>query len=301
MGGSAVVAYDNHHEQGGTMSTHTEGDVRKAVRERYARAAKEDAGCCEPSCCGDESGPDGPSGKGASRAIGYSGEDLAAIPEEADLGLGCGNPTAVASLAPGETVLDLGSGAGIDCFLAAREVGPSGRVIGVDMTPEMIERARANAATGGYENVEFRLGEIEALPVADASVDVIISNCVLNLSPAKERVLAEAFRVLKPGGRVMVSDLVSDRAVPEALAADLDAVAGCLPTQRQRYLDQFRAAGFRDVTIRDEKPYPAGYIMDDPGVRRHLEGHPEQGDELQAFAHSIAGAHFEARKPDRSA
>jgi arsenite methyltransferase len=194
-------------------------------------------------------------------------------------------------------VLDLGSGAGIDCFLAAQRVGPSGRVIGVDMTPQMIERARENAEAGNYANVEFRLGEIEALPVADSSVDVIISNCVLNLSPAKERALAESFRVLRPGGRVVISDMVSDLPVPGVLDGNLDAVAACLPALRDRYLQQLRHAGFADVRITAEKPYPSSYILSDAGVQDYLGEHSEQAAELDAFAGSIVGAHFEARKP----
>ena len=275
------------------MITRMEGEVREAVRERYARAAVEETGCCAPSCCGksDSSAPED-----ISRSIGYTDEDLAAMPAEANLGLGCGNPTAIASLAPGETVLDLGSGAGIDCFLAAQRVGPTGRVIGVDMTPEMLERARRNARDGGYANVEFRLGEIEALPVADESVDVIISNCVLNLSTAKERALAEARRVLRPGGRIVVSDMVSERPVPAVLESDLDAIAACLPTYREAYLEQFRAAGFADVRITSEKPYPASYVLADEGVQAFLTEHPDEAAELEAFAASIAGAHFEATK-----
>lgn len=230
------------------------------------------------------------------RAVGYTAEELARVPPAANLGLGCGNPTAIASLGLGETVLDLGSGAGIDCFLAAEKVGPTGRVIGVDMTVEMIERARRSAHDGGYQNVEFRLGEIEALPVADASVDVVISNCVLNLSTDKDRALSEAYRVLKPGGRIVVSDMVSERPVPRALAANLDAVAACLPTHRERYLAEFREAGFRDVRIATEKPYPVGYILEDKGVKAFLAAHPAEREELEAFAASIVGAHFEATK-----
>jgi SAM-dependent methyltransferase len=274
-------------------TTHEGGEVRQAVRERYAKAATEDTGCCAPSCCGDTASA---SPQDISREIGYTDQDLSGVPDEANLGLGCGNPTAIASLAPGETVLDLGSGAGIDCFLASRRVGPTGRVIGVDMTVEMIERARRNAETGGYDNVEFRLGEIEALPVADASVDVIISNCVLNLSAAKERALAEAHRVLKPGGRVVVSDMVSEVPVPQVLAGSLDAVAACLPTYREHYLEQFRKAGFEDVRITAEKPYPASYILAEAGVREFLAAHPGERAGLEAFAGSIAGAHFEATK-----
>ncbi len=271
--------------------SHLKEDIRQAVRDRYARAATQDQGCCGPSCCG------GGTAEASAQAVGYDEAVLQEIPSDANLGLGCGNPTALASLEAGQVVLDLGSGAGIDCFLAARQVGPNGKVIGVDMTPEMVSRARANASKGGFTNVEFRLGEIEALPVADGSVDVILSNCVLNLSPEKDRVLTEVYRVLKPGGRVVVSDLVSDRPVPGVVAGSLDAVAGCLPTDRARYLDDFRRAGFADVRITDEKAYPPDYILADEGVRAFVQGHPESRDELEAFASSISGAYFEASKP----
>lgn len=275
-------------------ATHQAEEVRQAVRERYARAATEETGCCAPSCCGDAEVAR--TTEDISKQIGYTDAELRGVPADANLGLGCGNPTAIASLAAGDAVLDLGSGAGIDCFLASERVGAMGRVIGVDMTPEMVERARANAAAGGYDNVEFRLGEIEALPVADASVDVVISNCVLNLSPAKDRALAEAHRVLRPGGRLVVSDMVSDLPVPGVLAGNLDAVAACLPTYRDRYLGQFRDAGFEDVRITAEKPYPASYLLSDPGVQEFLAAHPEQATQLEAFASSIVGAHFEGRK-----
>ena len=193
-------------------------------------------------------------------AIGYSAEQAAAIPEGANLGLGCGNPLAYANARPGETVLDLGSGAGIDCFLAAREVGPSGRVIGVDMTQAMIERARANAAKGSYSNVEFRLGEIEHLPVADASVDLVISNCVINLSPDKPQVFREVFRALKPGGRVVVSDLVLTRALPPELKQRVDLLVGCVAgaSLRDDYLRMMREAGFAEVGIAAESGYEVG-------------------------------------------
>ncbi len=273
--------------------THAAPDVMQAVRERYARAASSDAGCCEPSCCGPET-----TATDVSRSIGYSEEELAGLPADANLGLGCGNPTAIAGLGEGETVLDLGSGAGIDCFLAAKQVGAAGRVIGVDMTPEMLDRARRNATEAGFDNVEFRLGEIEALPVADETVDVIISNCVLNLSADKARVLAEAHRVLKPGGRMVVSDMVSDVPVPSLLSGNLDAVAACLPTLRASYVEEFRSAGFVDIVITRETPYPASYVMDDVGVRAHLAEHPEAESGLQHFADSIFGAVFEARRPE---
>lgn len=272
---------------------HPASEVKRAVRDRYAQAATRETACCEPSCCADG---DATAGE-ISESIGYSADQLAQLPEDANLGLGCGNPTAIASLSEGEIVLDLGSGAGIDCFLASAKVGPSGRVIGVDMTPEMLARARRNAEAGGYRNVEFRLGEIEALPVADASVDVIISNCVLNLSTDKPKVMAEAFRVLRPGGRLVVSDMVSDVPVPAVLEGNLDSVAACLPTFREVYLKQFVDAGFEQVRISEERPYPSSFILEDPGVKAHLSAHPDHESELTRFAASICGAHFEASKP----
>jgi arsenite methyltransferase len=231
-----------------------EGRTRSYVRDRYAGIARQGGSCCGPesACCGGGTTPED-----ASRRIGYSEEELRAVPEGANLGLGCGNPVAMASLAAGETVLDLGSGAGFDCFLAAREVGTGGRVIGVDMTPEMVKKARDNARRGGYGNVEFRLGEIERLPVADASVDAVISNCVINLSPAKERVFSEAYRVLRPGGRIMVSDIVLSGELPRAVAASLDAYAGCVAgaIRKEEYLRIMEAAGFRGVTVEAESRF----------------------------------------------
>lgn len=197
--------------------------IREAVRDAYGEIALADGGgCCGPSavpCCTDGS---------VSLELGYSADDLAAVPEGADLGLGCGNPGALAALQPGETVLDLGSGAGFDAFLAARAVGPTGHVIGVDMTPAMVSKARANAAAGDYPQVEFRLGEIEHLPVADATVDVIISNCAVNLSTDKPAVFGEAFRVLKPGGRLAISDVVAFADLPDDVRGDLGLYSGCM-------------------------------------------------------------------------
>jgi len=220
-----------------TKDTHT---IRAAVRERYAHIATSPtaAGCCDDGCTGDSRG-------------GYSADERASAPLGADLGLGCGNPTALAQLAEGDVVLDLGSGAGFDCFIAARAVGPAGRVIGVDMTPEMVSRARRNAETGGYDNVEFRLGEIEALPLERDTVDVILSNCVINLSPEKERVFAEAFRVLRPGGRLTVSDMVLAAPLPAGAQDDLDlhcaCVTGAVPAASVEAM--LRDAGFEAIRV----------------------------------------------------
>lgn len=232
-----------------------EAKIRKYVRARYAGIARQGGSCCDTGATCGSGIPEA-----AGRKIGYSEEDLQSAPQGANLGLGCGNPIALASLKEGETVLDLGSGAGFDCFLAAREVGPAGSVIGVDMTPEMVEKARENARKGGYGNVEFRLGEIERLPAADGSVDAVISNCVINLSTAKEKVFAEAYRVLKPGGRVMISDLVLSRSIPEAVAESLAAYAGCIAgaIRKDDYIHLLEKAGFRDVRVVQEKRFELG-------------------------------------------
>ena len=225
-----------------TETLHEKEAVHDIVRENYGKAAQEGGGCC---------GPGRPSATAAGK-LGYSSEEIAALPEGADLGLGCGNPQAIASLKPGETVLDLGSGAGMDCFLALRSVGPSGRVIGVDMTPEMLAKARANAAKVKATNVEFRLGQIEALPVADSLVDVIISNCVINLSPDKPQVFREAYRVLKPGGRVAVADIVRTAELPPEIASDLAALCGCVAgaASVDELEKMLRDAGFEGIQIR---------------------------------------------------
>ncbi|MFQ6057564.1 MAG: arsenite methyltransferase [Anaerolineae bacterium] len=229
--------------------------VKRKVREAYAniatRVARETgpASCCEPApgCCG----PDQVIGLAMAQRL-YSPQELEGLPESVtDIALGCGNPTALAGLQPGEVVLDLGSGGGIDCFLAARQVGPTGRVIGLDMTPQMIELARENARKLGTANVEFRLGEMEAMPLEDASVDVIISNCVINLSPDKDAVFAEAFRVLKPGGRLSISDIVTRGDLPEAIRNDPQAWAACVAgaLAEEVYLEKIRRAGFQGVEV----------------------------------------------------
>jgi len=226
-------------------------EIKKAVRDRYARVVMTESSCCGPasSCGGTQA-----TVKDVSKRMGYTDEDVNSVPEGSNLGLGCGNPIALASLKEGETVLDLGSGGGFDCFLAADRVGKKGKVIGVDMTPEMLGKARENADKDGYDNVEFRLGEIEALPAADNSVDVVISNCVINLSPDKLKVFQEAYRVLKPGGRLMVSDIVLLGELPDSVINSMEAYAGCVSgaMMRDEYLETIRTAGFRDVKVEGE-------------------------------------------------
>lgn len=226
------------------------GEIRSSVRATYKRIAKSGDSCCGPStspCCGPKSSPTTPT----LRDLGYDEADIEAVPRTYSLGLGCGNPVALASLREGETVLDLGCGGGFDCFLAAQRVGPSGHVIGVDMTPEMVEQARDNAKTMAASSVEFRLGEIEHLPVADASVDVIISNCVINLSPVKSDVFREAFRVLKPGGRLAVADIVAIAAMPEQLAQDKAMISSCIggAAPVQDIKGWLIEAGFEDIRV----------------------------------------------------
>jgi SAM-dependent methyltransferase len=233
------------------MKSQKNDEIRQAVRKTYgdiARTEKVGCGCAPTSCCGPENVP------GAdviSQGLGYSKEDVSGMPQGANMGLGCGNPQAIASLKPGETVLDLGSGGGFDCFLASKAVGDKGRVIGVDMTPDMISKARKNSDSGGYKNVEFRLGEIEHLPVEDNSIDVIISNCVINLAPDKREVYTDAFRVLKKGGRLAISDIVTLKPIPEALQKDIELYTGCISGALQ--LDELKSilveAGFTNIQI----------------------------------------------------
>ena len=292
---------------------------RAAVRERYARAATTGGGCCGPSndgsyadsavptsadgCCfptdaesaSPEAGP--ATAEQISCAVGYDESEISRVPEGANLGLGCGNPVALASVVPGETVVDLGSGAGFDCFLAAERVGPRGRVIGVDMTPEMVERARANAAKGGFTNVEFRLGEIEALPVPDGVVDLVISNCVLNLSGDRPRVLAEVMRVLMPGGRLMISDLVSEHAPPDFIAASKESLVGCLPVQVAEYQADLAAAGFAEVIVEPGRRYPSEHILSDPRVQQVIQREPWREGEVRDFVESIHSGTIGAVKP----
>ena len=224
--------------------------VKEFVKKRYGELAKTESSCCSSNSCGA-------SVADVAKRIGYSEEELRSIPETSSMGLGCGNPVALASVNEGETVLDLGSGGGIDAFLVAKKVGPRGKVIGVDMTPEMIDKARENAKKGNYENVEFRLGEIEHLPLEDDSVDVVISNCVINLSPDKEKVFQEVHRVLKHGGRIMISDLVTEGELPEEIRKSFDAWACCVAgaLEKSEYLETIRKVGFQDVEIVSQSTY----------------------------------------------
>ncbi len=237
-----------------------EEEVREFVKKRYGEIAKGEKSCC--SSCGSE-----PSTADVALQTGYSKEDLKNLPEDSIMGLGCGNPVALANLKEGETVLDLGSGGGIDVFLAARRVGVEGKVIGVDMTEEMIQKARSTASELGYGNVEFRLGEIEDLPVEDNSIDVIVSNCVINLSPDKEKVFREAYRALKPGGRLMVSDLVTEGELPEEIRKSFDAWASCIAgaLEKNQYLSTIKNAGFQNVKIISETTHTID-------VSKELEG-----------------------------
>jgi SAM-dependent methyltransferase len=234
-----------------------------------------------------------------SKRIGYQEEDLKAVPEGANLGLGCGNPLAHSALKEGDTVIDLGSGAGFDCFLAANQVGKNGRVIGVDMTPEMIDKARQNAQKGNYANVEFRLGEIENLPVADNKGDMIISNCVINLSPDKPRVFKEAFRVLKPGGRLMVSDVVLLKELPEEIKNSVSAYVSCLggAVMKEDYLEAVKEAGFAEIRIMDEKTFPVDLMTNDPTVKAVAENLNVSQEKAEGLAKSVASIKVSGIKP----
>jgi SAM-dependent methyltransferase len=245
--------------------------TKRIVRERYAHIATQDnTSCCDSisSCCGPTN-----QAETISKNIGYSEKEIQEAPKGANLGLGCGNPTALASFKKGEIVLDLGSGAGFDAFLAAQQVGPNGKVIGVDMTPEMIKKAQINAQKGGYKNVEFRRGEIEKLPAQNNSVDVIISNCVINLSPDKKEVFKEAFRVLKPGGRLMISDIVLKKELPDYIKESIEAYVGCISGAmlKSEYLDLIKEVGFQDVEIITETPFSTDLITNDPTAHTIIE------------------------------
>lgn len=275
-----------------------EVDIKQAVRDRYAGHATAGSSCCSPkgrdlSCCGTKEGSSN------TVALGYDAAELAAIPEGADLGLGCGNPLAMLQLQEGETVVDLGSGGGIDCFLAAGRVGPTGHVIGVDMTPEMIERARRNAASMGHGNVEFRLGEIEHLPVADATANAVISNCVVNLVPDKAQVFRDAFRVLKPGGRLSLSDIVILGEVPIAIRDSAEAYVACLAGAilKDDYLRLIEEAGFTDVRVTEARSFALDDVVADDLVVEFAERTGASEAELEAAAALFESIRVQARKP----
>ena len=260
--------------------------VREMVKEGYARVAER------------ASSEELPHAAGVGRRIGYDEEQLDAVPEGANLGLGCGNPTAIDTLRPGETVVDLGSGAGMDAFLAARQVGSGGRVIGVDMTDAMLEKARENARKTGVANVEFRKGQIEDLPVENQSVDAIISNCVINLSPEKDRVFREAFRVLRPGGRMMISDLVLERPLPPQIIGAVDAYLGCVggASLRAEYLEMIEKAGFGEVRVEREARFADAVSLDDPQVQEAMDRFGISLEQVKEFLGAVTSLHVFARK-----
>ena len=267
-----------------------EEKVRKMVREAYGKIAKtEKCGCgCD---CDTE----------VSENIGYSPEELGSVPEGANLNLGCGNPVALAMLKEGETIVDLGSGGGLDCFLAAKKVGAKGHVIGVDMTVEMLDKARENCRRGGYKNVEFRLGEIENLPIADGRADVIISNCVINLSPNKQRVFEEAFRVLKPGGRLMISDMVLLNELPEAVKENVQAYVGCVAGAEMKttYIKMIEKAGFEEVKVIEEAHLPLELVLSDATAKAMMKELKLTGKGAAKFVTAVASIKVSATKPHR--
>lgn len=259
-----------------------EEKIKKIVREGYAEIAKRESPCCGPRIS----------------KMGYIQEELRSIPEGV-FSLGCGNPVALASLRGGETVLDLGSGVGLDCFLAANKVGEKGRVIGVDMTPEVIDKARENARKGDYGNVEFRLGEIENLPVADNSVDVIISNCVINLSPNKRRVFEEAFRVLKPGGRLMISDIVLLKDLPEAMKRSEKAYIGCVSGAiiRNKYIELIKEAGFKEIEVIEETHFPIECLVNDTTAKAVIEESKISMEKVKEISNLVESIKVYGMKP----
>jgi arsenite methyltransferase len=264
--------------------------VRKMVRKGYGKIAKQE----QPNCgCGCGSATN------VSEQVGYTKEELSEVPKGADLNLGCGNPVALASLKEGEIVIDLGSGGGLDCFLSAKKVGEKGKVIGVDMTPEMLDRARTNLRKSKYKNIEFRLGEIENLPIADNTANVIISNCVINLSPNKQRVFNEAFRVLKPNGRLMISDMVLLKEIPEAILKNVSAYIGCISGAEKKtdYLNHIKQAGFKDVRIVEETTMPIEALISDETASQILKELKMTKEKAAELFGAVVSLKISATKP----
>jgi SAM-dependent methyltransferase len=272
-----------------------DSEIKVLVKDRYGKIAGKGGSCCptKGSCCGTLPPEE------ISKGIGYSEEEMNAVPQGANLGLGCGNPIALASIKEGETVLDLGSGAGFDSFLAANRVGPTGKVIGVDMTPEMINRARENADKGSYSNVQFVPGELEDLPVDDNSMDAVISNCVINLVPDKKKVFKEVFRVLKPGGRLMVSDLVLRQKLPLSIENSIEGYVGCISgaVMKDVYLDAIGSAGFGDVEVIEESPFSLDFFVSDSTDQAIDQSPKMSAEEVNGFADSVSSIKVRAIKP----
>lgn len=266
-------------------------DIKKEVRKSYAKVAKQGSSCRgqeASTCCGPNSA------ETVSKGIGYTEKDMKSVPQGANLGLGCGNPVAIASLKPGETVLDLGAGAGFDCFLAARKVGEKGKVIGIDMTPAMIDKARDNAERENYQNVEFRLGEIENLPAADNSVDVVISNCVINLSTDKEKVLRETYRVLRPGGRISISDLALKKELPDEIRKSISAYVGCIggAVLLENYKKFVKNAGFKDIKF----SVNTGCGHDSEEIKDAAKNALPEDADIKKLADYVVSVYVEAKK-----
>ena len=272
-----------------------DSEIKVLVKDSYGKIARTGGSCCptKGSCCGTLPPEE------ISKNIGYSEEEMNAVPQGANLGLGCGNPIALASIKEGETVLDLGSGAGFDSFLAANRVGPTGKVIGVDMTPEMINRARENADKGSYSNVQFVPGELEDLPVDDNSMDAVISNCVINLVPDKKKVFKEVFRVLKPGGRLMVSDLVLRQKLPLSIENSIEGYVGCISgaVMKDVYLDAIGSAGFGDVEVIEESPFSLDFFVSDSTDQAIDQSPKMSAEEVNGFADSVSSIKVRAIKP----
>ncbi|MBK6949242.1 MAG: arsenite methyltransferase [Haliscomenobacter sp.] len=271
--------------------------IQKNVKSSYADIVKRNTKksflpkifqCCDPREMASDIG----------KKIGYSEEELKNVPEDANLGIGCGNPTALASIKKGETILDLGSGAGFDCFLASRETGETGKVIGVDITPEMVAQAKKNAEKGNYRNVEFRIGEIENLPVESNSIDLIISNCVINLSNQKEQVFTEAFRVAKPKGRIMISDIILLNDLPDYVKNSVEGHIACLAgaVRKEDYIHAIAKAGFTEISIDKQAPFPIELMLNDPIAEKIVRENNLTEKEIKDIANSIASISISAKK-----